>query len=163
MKLSMIAAMGENREIGLANQLLWRMPRDMQYFKQTTMGKPIIVGRKTYESFGAHPLPGRPTIVITHDANYPANGATVVTSRQAAIEATNNAEEVMVIGGASFYEQFLPDVDRLYLTYIHATFTADSWFPKLNPEEWNEVSRDNHKADEKNPYDFSFVILERNR
>lgn len=161
MLISMIAAMGDAREIGLNNELLWRMPADMQHFKRTTMGKPIIVGRKTYESFGARPLPGRLNIVITRDANYVGNGATVVTSIEDAINAAGNVEEVMVIGGASFYEQFLPIAHRLYITYVHGNFTADSWFPELDMSHWQEISREDYSADDKNPYGYSFVVLNR--
>ena len=161
MKISMIAAMGDKHEIGLHNELLWHMPADMKHFRETTMGKPIIVGRKTYESFGAKPLPGRQNIVITRDPNYQGNGAEVVDSIDAAFKAVGNIEEVMVIGGASFYEQALPMADRLYLTYVHSEFEADAWFPQFDKTEWVETSCEDHKADENNPYDYTFLILDR--
>lgn len=157
----MIAAMGDNREIGLNNELLWKMPADMKHFRETTMGKPIIVGRKTYESFGAKPLPGRLNIVITRDANYDGNGATVVTSIQQALEAASDVEEVMVIGGASFYEQFLPQANRLILTYVHSSFEADAFFPEIDFSQWKEITREDHSADEKNQFSYSFVTYER--
>jgi len=161
MKITMIAAMGENREIGLNNELLWHLPADMKHFRSTTMGKPIIVGRKTYESFGAKPLPGRLNIVISRDANYPGNGATVVTSIEDAIEAVKDVEEVMVIGGASFYEQFLPKTDQLILTFVHTNFKADAFFPEIDFSHWQEISREEHNADEKNKFDYSFVTYQR--
>ncbi|MDX1811876.1 MAG: dihydrofolate reductase, partial [Gammaproteobacteria bacterium] len=152
---------GDNREIGLNNELLWKMPADMKHFRETTMGKPIIVGRKTYESFGAKPLPGRLNIVITRDAAYEGNGATVVTSIDEALQAASNVEEIMVIGGASFYEQFLPKADELILTYVHASFEADAFFPEIDLAQWREVAREDYAADEKNPYDYSFVTYQR--
>lgn len=161
MKISMIAAMGENREIGLHNKLLWNLPADMKHFRQTTMGKPIIVGRKTYESFGAKPLPGRLNIVISRDASYSGNGATLVTSIDEALQAAGDCDEVMIIGGASFYQQLLPKADCLYLTLVHAQFEADSYFPEINYSEWREVSREDHQADEKNPYGYTFLLLAR--
>ena len=141
----MIAAMGENRELGLNNELLWKMPADMQHFKKTTMGKPIIVGRKTYESFGAKPLPGRLNIVISRDASYPGNGATVVTSIDQALNAAKDYDEVMVIGGASFYQQFLPMTDCLVLTFVHSSFEADAFFPEIDLSQWQVISRESKR------------------
>jgi len=161
MIISMIAAMGQNRELGLDNKLLWKLPADMKFFRETTMGKPIIVGRKTYESFGGKPLPGRKNIVITRAADYQSEGAVVVHDINDAIEAAGDVEEIMIIGGASFYEQMLPKANRLYLTYVSGKFEADSWFPEFNQNEWKEISRQENKADEKNSFDFSFVVLDR--
>lgn len=161
MKISMIAAMGENRELGLNNELLWKMPADMQHFRQTTMGKPIIVGRKTYESFGAKPLPGRLNIVITRDANYSGNGATVVSSIEQALNAARDFDEVMIIGGASFYQQILPMADCLILTFVHANFEADAFFPEIDLAQWKEINREDYQKDDKNPYDYSFVTYAR--
>ncbi len=162
MIISMIAAMGKNRELGLNNELLWKLPADMKFFRETTMGKPIIVGRKTYESFGGKPLPGRKNIVITTASDYQSEGATIVHSIEDAIAEASDAEEIMIIGGASFYQQMLPKSDRLYLTYVNGEFKADSWFPEFDSTEWIEKSHKDCKADEKNSYDYSFVILERN-
>ena len=159
--LSLIAAMGKNRELGLSNKLLWHLPADMKYFRQTTMGKPILVGRKTYESFGAKPLPGRKNIVITGDKNYKSDGAVVVHSIEDALNAVADAEEVMIIGGASFYEQMLPKVQRMYLTYVDASFEADSWFPEFNLDQWNESSQSTLQANESNAYNCRFVVYDR--
>lgn len=163
MTISIIAAMGEQREIGYQNQLLWRLPNDMKFFRTTTMGKPILVGRKTYESFGGKPLPGRKNIVITKDEEYQAPGAIVVHTVEDALTAAEPAEEIMVIGGASFYEQLLPKADRLYITYVDGEFVADSWFPEFDVSQWQVVQRETHEADEKNPYKHEFVIFDRIR
>ncbi len=161
MKIAMIAAMGDEREIGYKNQLLWRLPADMRHFRRTTLHKPIIVGRKTYESFGAKPLPDRKNIVITRDRNYNGNGAIVVTSPEEALQAAGDADEVMIIGGATFYDYFLSRADTLYLTYVHGKFKADAWFPEFDPSQWQEVEREDHLADENNPFDYSFVTYQR--
>jgi len=159
--ISLIAAMSDDRVIGIDNRLPWKLPADMRWFKQQTMGKPIVMGRKTFESFGARPLPGRTNIIITRDRDYAAEDCVVVHSVDAALAAAGDVEEIMIIGGASFYEQMLSRADRLYLTFVHGTFSGDAWFPQFNPDEWNEMSREDRPADEKNPYPHSFVILDR--
>jgi len=161
MTISIIAAMGKHREIGYQNELLWRLPNDMKFFRATTMGKPILVGRKTFESFGGKPLPGRKNIVITKDNKYEREGAIIVHNIDDALTAAKPAEEVMIIGGASFYQQLLPLADRLYLTYVDGDFTADSWFPEFDETQWQVTKRETHKADEKNPYEHEFVIYDR--
>lgn len=161
MTISIIAAMGKHREIGYQNELLWRLPNDMKFFRATTMGKPILVGRKTFESFGGKPLPGRKNIVITKDNKYEREGAIIVHNIDDALTAAKPAEEVMIIGGASFYQQLLPLADRLYLTYVDGDFTADSWFPEFDETQWQVTKRETHKADEKNPYKHEFVIYDR--
>lgn len=165
MTISIIAAMGRNHEIGYQNALLWRLPNDMKFFRATTMGKPILVGRKTFESFGGKPLPGRSNIVITQDKNYHCEGATVVHSINDALAAgkaaTTSTDEIMIIGGASFYEQLLPLADRLYLTYVDGEFTADSWFPKFDETDWQVESREACHVDEKNAFAHEFVVLDR--
>lgn len=161
MFISMIAAMTRDRVIGINNTLPWKLPADMQWFRQQTMGKPIIMGRKTFESFGAKPLPGRQNIIITRDQDYQAEGCDVVHSIDDALTVATSAEEVMVIGGASFYEQMLPQAQRLYLTFVEADVEGDAWFPEFSLSEWNERKRVDNVADEKNPYAYSFVIYER--
>ncbi len=157
----MIAAMTEDRVIGINNSLPWKLPNDMKWFRQNTMGKPIIMGRKTFESFGAKALPGRVNIVITRDQSYQASDSIIVHSIDDAIKAAGNVDEVMIIGGASFYEQMLPKADRLYLTFVHAELEGDAWFPEINNNNWNKVEKINHKKDNKNRYAHSFVILDR--
>jgi len=156
----MIVAMAENRAIGKNNELLWHLPKDFQHFKSVTMGKPILMGRKTYESIG-RPLPGRKNIVITRDADFAAEGVVVVHSIASALEEGKDYDDVMIIGGASFYQQMLPMVDRLYLTVVHESFDGDVFFPEINPLEWNTLETTKHQADEKNQYSFSLLMLER--
>lgn len=133
----------------------------MQWFRKQTMGKPIIMGRKTFESFGSKPLPGRTNIIITHDQAYKAEGAVVVHSIDEALLAAGDAEEVMVIGGASFYEQMLAKADRLYVTLVQGSFEGDAWFPEVDFSSWREVEQHKHEPDEKNEYGCSFVVYER--
>lgn len=161
MKISMIAAMTEDRVIGIKNTLPWKLPNDMKWFRQNTLGKPIIMGRKTFESFGAKALPKRTNIIITRDESYQASDSVVVHSIEEALKAAGDVEEVMIIGGASFYEQMLPKADRLYLTFVHAELDGDAWFPEINNSDWNKVKKINHKKDDKNRYAHSFIILDR--
>ncbi len=160
MLISAIVAMSENRAIGKDNQLLWRLPADLQHFKKLTMGKPILMGRKTYQSIG-RPLPGRQTIILTQDKQFKAEGCLVVHSIQAALDNIKNQEELCVIGGADIYRQMLPMIDRIYLTIVHHEFVADVFFPELNMTEWKETERVECEADEKNPYSCSFIVLEK--
>ncbi|HEY9148720.1 MAG TPA: type 3 dihydrofolate reductase [Gammaproteobacteria bacterium] len=159
--LSLIAAMADDRAIGIDNRLPWRLPADMQWFRRHTLGKPIVMGRKTFESFGGKPLPQRTNIVITTDKAYRAEGAVVVNSIDEALAAAGEAEEVMIIGGESFYRQMLPRTDRFYLTLVHGKFEADAWFPEFDWNEWREVAREEHPVDEKNAWACSFIVLER--
>lgn len=161
MKISMIAAMTEQRVIGIKNSLPWKLPNDMKWFREKTMGKPIVMGRKTFESFGAKALPGRTNIIITRDENYEATDSIVVHSIDDALVAAGEAEEVMIIGGASFYEQMLPKADRLYLTFVHAELKGDAWFPEINNNDWNKTEKISHQKDDKNQYAHTFVVLDR--
>lgn len=168
--LSMIIAAAENRVMGRDNQMPWHLPNDLQYFKKVTMGKPMIMGRKTYESLGK-PLPSRPHIIITRQADYVAPNANeqvqVVSTLEAAIAAAEillkNSEytEAMVIGGAEICNLAFPYTDRLYLTEVHAQVEGDVFFPEFDKSAWQEVSRESHKASAGNPYDYSFVVYER--
>lgn len=161
MLISLIWAMADNRVIGIENRLPWKLPADMQWFRQKTLGKPIIMGRLTFESFGAKPLPGRRNLIVSRKPDYLAQGAEVFPSLDAALAACDEAEEVMVIGGMSIYQQALARADRLYLTLVHAELEGDAWFPEFEQQQWQEVARHDHKADEENPYPYSFVILEK--
>ena len=162
-RISLIAAMGHGRVIGIENRLPWKLPADMKWFRQHTLGKPIVMGRKTFESFGARPLPDRHNIVISRNRDYHPAGATVVSSIDQAIAAAGDVPELMIIGGASFYAQMLPRADRLYLTQVDIDVAGDAWFPEYLPDEW--VLRDEHRqdADEKNPYAMRFQIMDRRR
>ncbi|HID50271.1 MAG TPA: type 3 dihydrofolate reductase [Chromatiales bacterium] len=159
--ISLIAALTDDRVIGIENRLPWKLPNDMKWFRQHTLGKPIIMGRKTFESFGARPLPDRVNIIVTRDPGYQAAGCIVVHSIDEALQAAGEAGEVMIIGGASFYEQMLPRADRLYLTFVHADIEGDAWFPEFDPADWQEVERIDNPADAGNSLAHSFVILER--
>ena len=160
MRIAIIVAMAQNRVIGRDNQLPWHLPADLRHFKANTMGKPIIMGRKTWESIG-RPLPGRSNIVVTRDRDYTADGCVVVHSLDEALAAATGHDEVMVIGGAEFYRQVLPEATTLYLTQIHDAIQGDAFFPELDMEQWQEVERQDFEPDEKNPHAYSFIRLER--
>lgn len=160
MIISIIAAMDNNRLIGNNNQLPWHLPADFAHFKAVTMGKPIIMGRKTYESIGK-PLPGRINIVLSRNPDIAYEGVECVTSFDDAIALVPDAEEVMVIGGSTIYEMLLPRVDRLYLTYVDGEFKGDAWFPDFDQSEWLEKDVVTRASDEKNIYNCHFVTLER--
>lgn len=159
MIISLIAAMGKNRTIGKDNSLPWKLPADMKRFKELTSGKPVIMGRKTFESIG-RPLPNRKNIIITRDKNYKADNCIIVHSADEAIKAAKGNEEVMIMGGAEIYKQFLPRADRLYLTLIDEEFEGDAYFPEFDKNEWEEVSREEHESDNLR---YSFIVQERKR
>ena len=160
MKISIIVAMDEQRVIGNENRLPWRLPADLKHFRAVTMGKPIIMGRKTWESIG-RPLPGRTNIVVTRDRDYVAGGCVVVHSLEDALDAACDHAEAMVIGGGEFYRQVLPQASTLYMTRVHGTFEGDAFFPALDESQWHEVEREDFDADADNPHAYSFIRLER--
>lgn len=165
-RLSLVCALARNRAIGLNNRLPWHLPRDLAHFKAVTMGHPIIMGRKTFDSIG-RPLPGRRNIVVTRQRDWSRDGVTVAGSLDAAIaSATEVARqlecpEIMLIGGASLYELALPLAQRLYLTEVHADVPGDAFFPPISPVDWLEVSREEFFSDEKNPIACAFVTYDR--
>jgi dihydrofolate reductase len=167
-KLSMIVATAQNRVIGRDNALPWYLPNDLKYFKQTTLGKPVIMGRKTYESIGK-PLPGRTNIVITRQTDYLPEGVKVVHSVAEARDLAESVclidgqEEAMIMGGAEIYTLALPDADRLYLTEVHADVDGDAYFPEYDKTEWQEISREDFSAEGPNPYNYSFVVYDKKR
>lgn len=160
MDIAIIVATDNRRLIGKDNDLPWKLSADLQYFKRVTMGKPLVMGRKTHESIG-RPLPGRKNIVITKDASFTAEGCVVVNSIEAALHECADVEEVMVMGGASLYEQFLPLATKLYLTKVHADLDGDTWFPEWDEQQWREIAREDHSADDKNQFDYSFLLYEK--
>lgn len=160
MIISAILAMDENRVIGKDNQLPWHLPADLQHFKQITWGKPIIMGRKTFQSIGKA-LPGRKNIVITRDLDFRAENCTVVHSLEDVFNDCKDASEVMIIGGAELIKQTLPQIQKLYLTLIHHQFEGNIYFPELNEKEWKEIDRVDHQPDEKNKYAYTFLTLSR--
>lgn len=159
MTISMIVAVAKNGVIGNKGELAWYLPAELARFKQTTMGHPIIMGRKTHESIG-RALPGRQNIVITRNNHYEAPGCTVVHSLDEALQAAKGADEVFIIGGATIYDQAMPRTDRLYLTQIDGEPEGDTLF-HYNPSDWQEKSREPHPTDDKNPYAYTFLLLER--
>jgi len=161
MKIALIWAMAEDGIIGVDNGLPWKLPADMQWFRRHTLGKPIVMGRRTFESFGSRPLPQRLNIVISRDPQYRAEGATVVGDIDQALVVAGEVEEVMVIGGASLYAQTLPLADRLYVTRVHSKVTGDTRFPAVDWSRWREVAREERPADEKNAHALSFQVFER--
>ena len=159
-KISLIAAMAHDRVIGANNQLLWHLPSDFKHFKSVTMGKPVIMGRKTFESIG-RALPGRLNIIITRNSHYQSDDCVVVHSLAEALAEVSHVTEVMIIGGAEIYSAAMDEADMLYLTYVDAQFEGDTYFPEWDPREWQEVSREAHPPDVKNPYPYTFVTLMR--
>lgn len=158
-QISLIAAMAHNRVIGRDNTVPWRLPAEMKWFKSTTMGKPILMGRKTYESIG-RPLPGRHNIVLTRNRAFTAEGCTVVHSIEEAMTLAGD-QELVVIGGAYLYAEMLPHADCLYLTYISADIDGDTYFPEFSQADWFIAQEEFFPADEKNQYDYRIVILKR--
>ena len=152
--------MDRNRLIGNDNQLPWHLPADLAHFKRVTMGKPVIMGRKTYESIG-RPLPGRTNIVLTRSGDFHPEGVVVAHNLQQALDHAAGADEVMIIGGSSLYELALPRVDRLYLTYVENSYQGDAWFPDFDIEEWQLIASEEHRADAKNSSDYRFVTYQR--
>ena len=154
--------MSENRVIGDNNQLPWHLPADLKHFKTLTEGHPVLMGRKTHEAIGI-PLPNRTNIIITHNADYQAPGCLVVTSLEKAMActATLSSPEIFIIGGAQVYQQFLPQIERIYLTIVHEEFDGDVYFPEMDTAAWQEIERTRHEADEKNAFAYSFLILDK--
>ncbi|WP_270794421.1 type 3 dihydrofolate reductase [Aeromonas sp. QDB11] len=162
MKISMIAAMAHDRVIGKDNQMPWHLPADQAHFKRVTLGKPVLMGRKTFESIG-RPLPGRRNLVISRNPGYQAEGIEVVGSVEAALAllASSAVEELMVIGGGHLYAEMLPSADRLYLTQIDLVVEGDTRFPAFDDGQWQRIDCESHPADEKNPHPYRFETWQR--
>ena len=159
MIISMIAAMAKQRVIGKDNTMPWHLPADFAWFKRSTMGKPIVMGRKTFDSIG-RPLPGRQNVVISRNRELNIEGVSVVESIDEALNLLANEPEIMIIGGGSIYSACLPLASKLYLTFIDAQIDGDIQFPQWS-NEWQEQSREHYSADEKNCYAMDFVVLEK--
>jgi dihydrofolate reductase len=162
----MIAAMAYQRVIGKEQKMPWHLPADLAFFKKTTMGSPILMGRKTYESIGK-PLPGRLNLVVTRNHDLKIAGCEVVTSLEQALEVAtkkfSQCDEIFITGGSHLYNSFLAQADRLYLTLIDAELEGDTFFPDYTQYQWHQVERIDHQADEKNIYPYSFITLDRIR
>ena len=167
MKVSLIVAVAENGVIGKDNDLIWHLPKDMRFFKETTLNHHVIMGRKNFESIPHkyRPLPNRTNVIITRNSDYKAEGCVVVNSVKQGLEVAkeNGDKEPFIIGGGQIYKLALENnlVDKIYLTKVHHTFDGDTFFPELN-NEWKEVNKTVNKADEKHAYDYDFITLERN-
>lgn len=166
MKLAMIAAVAENNAIGINNKMPWYLPGDLRYFKAVTMGKPVIMGRKTFDSL-RKPLPGRTNIVITRDRHWHHEGVKVVHNLDDAIELAedisliNGNEEVMVIGGEQIYRMAMARADRLYLTRVYQSFEGDAFFPEFDQNQWIETSRQDLHSEDEEPLTYSYLVLDR--
>jgi len=159
-RVSLIAALAQNHVIGIENRLPWKLPEDLAHFKALTLGHPILMGRKTFESLG-RPLPGRRNIVITRNVGYQPSGCEIATSIPAAIDLCEQAEEVFFIGGAELYKQVLPLVDRLYLTEVQVEAQGDAYFPEFDRTAFIEISRVHQRGEKSDPVAFDFVIYDR--
>ncbi len=176
MEIALIAAMANNRVIGINNTMPWHLPDDFAHFKRLTLNHPIIMGRKTYESIG-RPLPSRKNIIISRNASFKTAGAEVFATLQQAVAAASNPEgmpedvcntggskapsRIFIIGGGALYTQALPLAQRMYLTQVNVEISGDTWFPKIDPAQWREVSHTHHASDAKHAYAFDFVEFER--
>lgn len=160
--ISLLVAMDQNRLIGRNNQLPWHLPEDLRYFKKTTMGHTIIMGRKTFESIGK-PLPGRENMVMSRNRNFQPEGCVVIHSWEPVMErnSRNPDQEIFVIGGQRLFEQAIAFADRMYITEIDEQFEGDTFFPAFDPSEWQLISKTKGKKDDQNPYDYSFCVYER--
>ncbi|MFZ9982457.1 MAG: dihydrofolate reductase [Cyclobacteriaceae bacterium] len=167
MKISLIAALDKNRVIGKNNDLPWRLPDDMKYFMQTTMGHPVIMGRKNFDSIPPkyRPLPGRMNIVLTRQNNFTSNGIYVSHDAEQALKqaASENPSEIFIIGGAEIYRLFIGMADSLYLTEIDASIEGDTFFPAINLTDWKETKRIHHPSDNRHAFSFDFVVYDRVR
>ncbi|MDT3424696.1 dihydrofolate reductase [Paenibacillus forsythiae] len=161
MSISLIWAMGEGGVIGKDGGMPWRLPRDFAFFKAQTMGKTMLMGRKTWDSLGRRALPGRTSVILTRDEGFAPEGAETVHSLEEALELGRGQDELMVIGGAEIYRMTLPFADKLIVTRIEESFAGDTFFPETDWSKWHEVSSTQGIRDEKNPYDYRFVVYER--
>lgn len=163
---SIIVARADNRVIGKDNDLIWHMPHDLKYFKETTRGHYVLMGRKSFESIGK-PLPSRLNIIITRNPDYATEGALVVHNLKDALVLADKQkqQEVFILGGGEIYRQALEQqlVDRIYLTEVKGSFEGDTYFPELDESQWQETHREEYQADHKNPHDYAFVTLEKKR
>lgn len=160
MSLSIIVAVADNFVIGKNNDMPWHLPRDLKHFKSVTLGHPVLMGRRTFESLPGGALPNRRNLVISRNTSFSAPGVEVFSSLEKALEEV--PEDIFVIGGGSIYKQALPLCDKLYLTKVHDAFEdADTFFPEINWDEWELMEEEFHHADEKNPYDMTFSTYKR--
>ena len=164
MLLSIIVALGENNETGYRNNLLWRLPADLRRFKELTVGHPVVMGRKTFESLPNGPLPDRANVVLSRNPNFSHENCLVFSSLADALIKLSGEKEVYIIGGSQVYRQALPYADKLYVTRVHASFPeADAFFPNIIWIDWKKINEEKHPADEKNSYSFTFYEFEKKK
>lgn len=156
MQVSLIVAMSQTNAIGKGGQLLWHLPNDLKYFKEITMGKPIVMGRTTYESIGK-PLPGRTNIILSNNPDYVAPGCVILHNKEAVFDYCQKEPEIMVIGGAQIYQLFLAEATTLYLTKVYANLSGDTFFPEIDMKQWQEVTRDDFQKDGTHLFSYSFI------
>ena len=157
----MIVAVAKDNVIGADNDIPWYCPADLQHFKRTTMGAPVVMGRKTYESLKIQPLPGRRNIIISRNPEYQAAGCDVFSSIEAAIEQLAAVDKIFIIGGAELYKQMLPKAQELYVTQVDVTVAGDRYFPEISAQDWQLRSERDFQADEKNPHAMRFQYYQR--
>ena len=162
MTISFVVAYDRNRAIGKDNKIPWRLPDDMKHVYQLTVGKPLIMGRRTWQSIG-RPLPKRTSIVLTRDRAFTCDGCLIARTPDEAMKLAGDVPEIIIFGGSRVFEDFLPRADRIYLTEVDADVGGDTFFPPLDPSDWEVTEAVEHPADERHPYDFSFLTLDRKR
>jgi dihydrofolate reductase len=161
-KISIIAAIADNLAIGKSNKLLWHLPADLKHFKELTTGHTIVMGKRTYNSLPIRPLPKRKNVILTTMLSEGVTeGYFEAESIEDALDLCEKEHQIFIIGGATVYKQCIDKADSMYLTWVHGEFEADAFFPKINFKKWTEVSREDHEADENNPYAYSFVYYEK--
>jgi dihydrofolate reductase len=161
--ISIIVAIAEDNGIGYMNDLLWHLPEDLKRFKKLTLGKTVVMGKKTWESLPKRPLQGRKNVIITDDRNDVFENSVAAFSIEDAISKCQGDEEVFIIGGGSIYRQFMNHADRLYITHIHKKAPADIYFPVINPEIWKPVEKEEHTKEGVNPVPYTYVIYDRKK
>ncbi len=162
-KIAIIVAVAKDNVIGAGNTIPWYCPADLQYFKRTTLGSPVLMGRKTYQSLKIKPLPGRQNIIVTRDSSLIFEGCEVVSSVENGLRLVKNEEKLFVIGGADIYQQCLNISDELYITYVDVKVKGDRYFPKVDLTQWSLVKEQQREADEKNPHDMTFKVFIRRK
>jgi dihydrofolate reductase len=162
-KIAVIVAVAEDNVIGSGNSIPWYCPEDLQYFKRTTLGSPVLMGRKTYQSLKIKPLPGRQNIIVTRDPELTCEGCDVVTSVESGVRLVSAEEKLFIIGGADIYRQSLSLAEELYITYVDVKIEGDRFFPEIDMSEWNLVREQTHHADEKNPHTMIFKFFTRHQ
>ena len=160
-KIAIIVAVAEDNVIGAGNTIPWYCPADLQYFKRITLGSPVLMGRKTYQSLKIKPLPGRRNIILTRDASLTYEDCDVVTSLKAGLELVKNEEKLFIIGGADIYQQCMEIAQELYITYVDLKVEGDRFFPKVDLKQWELVKEQQYQSDEKNPHRMMFKLFAR--